>query len=173
MENETAIFGNESEPYLSAVVFIQQPLTRSFPLGITYFAHTASFQYKKKVQLHAPTFLMRPRIANTDAGRWAQKQTKLEFDNYTTVAVVRCNGVTPRVAVSIPLAGITCFSFPCKLNVSLFWNHCHSTLFGVCPWVDFHSKSRLRRASMHNGGSVFTKNGTSIPRAKPTLSENV
>ena len=116
---------------------------------------------------------MRLRIANTDAGCWAQKQTMLELNDYTTVAVVRCNGVTPRVAVSISFAGITCFSFPCRLNATLFWNHCHSTLFGVCPWVDFHSKSRLHRASMHNGGSVFTKNGTSIPRAEPTLSKSV
>ena len=67
-KSETANFGNESEPYLSALVFIQQPLARSFPRGIKYFAHTVLFNTEKQLQFHVPTFLMRLRIANTAAG---------------------------------------------------------------------------------------------------------
>ena len=44
--------------------------------------------------------------------------------------------------------------------------------------VDFHNGSPLHpaqpaMADAHNGGSVFTRSGTSIPRAKLTLSEHV
>ena len=67
-KNEATIVGNEGEPYLSALVFIQQPLTQSFPRGIKYFAHTVLFNTEKQLQFHVPTFLMRLRIANTAAG---------------------------------------------------------------------------------------------------------
>ena len=67
-KNESATFGNECEPYLSALVFIQQPLTQSFPRGIKYFAHTVLFNTEKQLQFHVPSFLMRLRIANTAAG---------------------------------------------------------------------------------------------------------
>ena len=103
----------------------------------------------------------------------------LDFSEYTTGVVVRCNGITIRAAVSSLLAGITrVFPFHVKWMRFCFETIAIQHLLGVSPSINFHSGSPLHPAQiamayMHNGGSVFTKNGTSIPRAELTLSENV
>ena len=101
------------------------------------------------------------------------------ISEYTTGVVDRCNGITIRAAVSSLPVGITrVFPFHVKWMRCRFETIAVQHLFGVSPSIGFQSVSPLHPAQiamayMHNGGSVFTKNGTSIPRAELALSENI